>query len=78
MLIILRFRNGDSIQALLLAASRCRMRVVIPGSNDALDVQLRKNAWNFEDGRVADVEAMIAGGYPLPPVFIAAHIPHAA
>lgn len=78
MLIILRFRIGGMIAALLLAANRSRMRVVIPGSGDTLELRLRKNAWTLEDGRIAEVEAVISDGKPLSTVLLDAHVRHAA
>jgi hypothetical protein len=78
MLMILQFRDGGMIEALLLAVNRSRMRLITPGSDDTLELRLRKSAWSLEDGRTAEVEAVISDGNPLSTFFLDARVGHAA
>jgi hypothetical protein len=65
------------IEALLLAVSRSRMRVVIPGCDDTMEFRLKNHRWTLTDERVAEVESMISDGKTIPVLFDA-HVRHAA
>jgi hypothetical protein len=66
------------VDALLLSASRSRMRLITPGGDDTLELRRRKSGWTLEDGRIAEVEAMMSDGNPISTVFLDAHVRHAA
>jgi hypothetical protein len=58
MYLILLGQNGARIDAILLAASRNRMRVTTPGCSDTIELRFNK-AWISEDGGIREIEAMI-------------------
>ena len=62
MFLILLYQNGARVDAILLAASRDRMRVAIPDCSDTIEFQSKNKAWISEDGRVAEIEAMFPDG----------------
>lgn len=58
--LILRYQNGVRVQAILLAASRDRMRLVIPNCTETIEFRLKDKTWISGDGEVAEIDAMIA------------------
>ena len=75
--ITLGLGNGETMEALLLAASRTRMRVVIPGCDDTIELRLKNHQWKRADGSTAEVESVISDGKGMA-VFLDAHVLHAA
>lgn len=57
MLLILRYRNGMRVNAILLAASHDLIRVVIPNCTDTTEFRLKKRRWISDEGCVAEIEA---------------------
>ena len=60
---ILLDANGLCMDAVLLAAGRDRMRVVLRDGNDTLELRWDDGRWVAEDGRTFQFEAWIAGSY---------------
>ena len=58
MLLILRYRDGMRVNALLLTASHDRIRVVIPNCIDATEFRLRKGSWISAEGCLVEIEAV--------------------
>lgn len=77
MYLILLYQNGARVDAILLAASRDRMRVAIPDCSDTIEFRFKNKAWISEDGRVAVIEAMIQDGMAYRDGF-GSHCQHAA
>jgi hypothetical protein len=61
--IILRYPDGSRIQALLLSEGSDRLRVIIPGRKDTLELHLVNERWADEDGNKVSIEAMLFGRY---------------
>lgn len=59
MQMMLLFENGRRVEALLLAADADRMRVVVPGLRDALELRLIEDQWMTEEGDAVDIELMM-------------------
>jgi hypothetical protein len=59
---MLLFENGQRSEAVLLAASDYRMRVVVQGVDDATELLLIKDQWMSEEGEVVDIESLILAG----------------
>jgi hypothetical protein len=55
------FPGGRQVDALLLSASRERLRVVIPGRADTLEFQLIEGRWTSESGGQVELGAILAG-----------------
>jgi hypothetical protein len=51
MLLLLQDDTGRTFEAVLLARSSSRMRIVIPGFLDAVEVEYIYGQWRTEDGR---------------------------
>jgi hypothetical protein len=62
MRMMLLYENGLRIEAVLLATSDYRMRVVASGSNDATELRLIKDQWMSEEGEAVDIESLILAG----------------
>lgn len=56
---ILLLENGERVEAVVLATSKYRMRVVIRGSREATELRLLKNQWMSEEGDAVDIESLI-------------------
>jgi hypothetical protein len=59
---MLLFENGLRAEAVLLAASDHRMRVVVQGTEDATELRLIQDQWMSEDGEAVDIESLILAG----------------
>ena len=59
---------GMREEAVLLATGDHRMRVVVRGRNDALELRFVKGQWMSEEGDAVDIESLIsaAGTVALP------------
>ena len=62
MLMTIRYRNGLRVEAVLLAASRERMRVATDTQRDTLELHKVDGAWQTEAGDALEIESLI----PLP------------
>ena len=62
MRMMLLFENGLRVEAVLLATSDYRMRVVVRGTEDATELRLIKDQWMSEEGEAVDIESIIAAG----------------
>jgi hypothetical protein len=60
--LILLYQNGTRVDAIPLAASRGRVRLVIPNCTDTIEFRLKSKRLISEDGGVAEIEAMISDG----------------
>jgi hypothetical protein len=58
--IILRYPDGRRVEALLLYREPDRMRVAIPGRNDALELTPVGERWVDDDGQKVSVEALLS------------------
>jgi hypothetical protein len=61
MQMILRYENGLRADAVLLATSPNRMRVIVRGSTDTMELRLIQDDWMTEEGDFADIESLICG-----------------
>ena len=59
MLMTIRFQNGDRVDAVLLAASRERMRVAIDSQRDTIELHKVDASWYTEEGTAIEIEALI-------------------
>ena len=62
MRMMLLFENGRRAEAVLLAASDYRMRVVVRGTEDATELRLIQDQWMSEEGKAVDIESLILAG----------------
>jgi hypothetical protein len=58
--IILRYQDGQRIEAVLLAANREQMRVAIDSADDTATFIRSYDCWHGENGEVVEIEALIA------------------
>ena len=57
---VIVFSGGRQVDALLLAASAERLRVVIPGRRDTAEFQLIEGRWTSESGGHIELGAIFA------------------
>lgn len=59
---------GERTEAVLLATGDRRMRVVVRGRHDAMELRLIKDQWMSDNGDAIDIESLIsaAGTVALP------------
>src|ERR1022692_2400846 len=57
---VIVFPGGRQVDALLLAASAERLRVVIPGRRDTAEFQLIEGRWTSESGAHVELGAILA------------------
>ena len=62
MQIAIKREGGVRVDAILLAASTNRMRVVVVGSNDTEEWTKLYGVWRTEDGKQIEIEAMFVDG----------------
>jgi hypothetical protein len=55
------YENGSRADAVVLAVGENRMRVVLRGSRDTVELRLLKEQWMTEEGDAIDIEALVAG-----------------
>ena len=55
----IRYESGTKVEALLLAASRYRMRVVVAGQRETIDLNRLGESWYAEDAQQIEIEALI-------------------
>lgn len=53
------FSDGRRAEAVVLAVSADRMRISIPGSDDATELRATQGAWFTETGEPVEIESMI-------------------
>jgi hypothetical protein len=53
--------TGGRHEGILLAASTSRMRVVVSGARDTVDLKLVEGGWLCEDGEPVELESIVAG-----------------
>jgi hypothetical protein len=72
MRMMIRYRNGLRVEAVLLAANSERMRVAIDSQKDTVELHQADGGWRSERGAAIEIEALI----PIPgtafPAFCAA------
>jgi hypothetical protein len=56
----IHFEDGRRAEALVLAASRYRMRVVVEGSNNTEEWEKLDGVWCNESGERIEIEALVA------------------
>jgi hypothetical protein len=59
MLMTIRYQNGLRVEAVLLAASRERMRVAIASQRDVIELHQVDACWYTEKGAEIGIEALI-------------------
>lgn len=57
---VIVFPGGRQVDALLLAASAERLRVVMPGRRDTMELQLIEGRWTTESGSEVELGAILA------------------
>ena len=73
MRMMLMYEDGKRVEAVALAQSDWRMRVVIRGDEDATELRLIKDQWLSDEGDAVDIESiLIAGATPGTPCWRAA------
>ena len=60
MRMMLRYRNGHRVEAILLAADSERMRVAIDSQCDTAELHKVGAGWRTERGAAIEIEALIA------------------
>ena len=53
--------TGGRHEAILLAAGTSRLRVVVSGARDTVDLKLVEGGWLCEDGEPVEFESIVAG-----------------
>ena len=66
MLVLFQDDFGQTFEALLLARSSSRIRIVIPGFHDAVEVEYLYGQWRTEDGRQIELCGLIRDGNRVP------------
>ena len=51
--------DGVGVEGILLAVSDARMRVIIPGQRDTVELQKSNGSWFTEEGRAIAIEALL-------------------
>jgi hypothetical protein len=70
MYLTFRFPDGHSLEGILLAIGRSKMRVGIPGQPDTLEFELVDGCWTAENGERIELECLIrtsSAGLPAAP-----------
>jgi len=62
MQLFLKDEDGRMHEAILLAASRNRMRLAVPNFPDAVEISYCYGHWKTDEGRIVEIEALIADG----------------
>jgi hypothetical protein len=60
MLMTIRYQNGTRVEALLLAASREKMRVATGAQRDTIELHLVDAGWQTEAGEDIEIESVVA------------------
>jgi len=60
--LILSYPTGRRVEAILLAASRECMRVVVKRLNETLELRLIDGQWSSVEGTHIEIESMVADG----------------
>jgi len=55
----IRYQSGLRVEAVLLAASRERMRIAIESQRDTVELNKVDARWHTEDGAPVEIEALI-------------------
>ena len=56
--VVLSFSKGQPVEAVLLGVGRSRLRLAVPGYNDALELELIGSQWTTEDGEAVSIDAI--------------------
>jgi len=59
MLLTIRYQNGLRSEAVLLAATRHRMRVAVASRRDTIELRKANACWFTEEGAEVEIEAFI-------------------
>lgn len=57
---ILRYPDGNLVDALLLSRGDARMRVILRGKKDRLELNTLDHRWVDEDGQEVSIEAIVS------------------
>ena len=60
MLMTIRYQGGVTVEAVLLAANRERMRLAIASQRDTIELHKADGCWYTETGNVIEIEALIS------------------
>ncbi len=67
MRMILRYKNGQRLEAVLLAAEDRNMRVAVESQGDSVELFRAGESWQTDAGEEIEIEALIrVPGYELP------------
>ena len=59
MLMTIRYQGGVTVEAVLLAANRERMRLAVASQRDTIELSKADGCWYTEKGDVIELEALI-------------------
>ncbi len=62
MYVSIGFSNGQAAEGVLLAVSRDRMRLALPGRTDTLELHRAGGDWHDEDGKLVFVDLLWQDG----------------
>jgi len=57
--LIIAYHDGRRAEAMVLAASTERLRISIPGCDDAMELRVEGDGWITENGERVEIESMI-------------------
>jgi len=66
MRMILQYEDGRRADALILATSPDRLRVIFRDARDTAELRLLEKQWMSEDGDAVDIEALLVEDSRLP------------
>lgn len=78
MYMILRYATGRRVEAVLLCATRERMKVIVRDQEDTLELNLIGTQWLSECGSPVEIESIVAGNTENEPVWSEAMRPRVA
>ena len=59
MRMLLRYRNGQMVEGILLAANRDRIRVAVEAQGDTLELNRADGCYYAESGETVEIEALL-------------------
>ncbi|HLK51602.1 MAG TPA: hypothetical protein VKT49_25855 [Bryobacteraceae bacterium] len=57
--LIIAYHDGRREEAIVLSASRDRLRISIPGGDDTIELSMDRDAWITETGERVEIESLI-------------------
>ena len=62
MYVMISTKDSQAVGALLLAVSKTKMRLAVPGKSDALELTLIEGQWTAENGDQVSLDSIIQTG----------------